>query len=318
MKPIAIFYEHPDWFKPLFAELERRNIPFVKIDAASHCFPIHVTESPYSLIVNRTSPSAYLRGHGESIFHTHDWLYAMEKLGTPIVNGNKVYSYEISKTKQLVLLQNLGIAYPKAWSINNAAQALRATDDLRFPVVVKANIGGSGAGIVRYDDRASLEAAVKAGTVQLGIDGTALVQEYSPQRDGHIVRIEVLNGEFLYAIKVYPPKDSFDLCPADACETSSGQQLVRGACAIDAPKRGLRVESCDPDPEMVRAALKIAEATGMDVGGIEYLVDDRDGKAYIYDINALSNFVADAPNVVGFDPFVKFVDYLLWRAESGR
>ena len=24
MKPIAIFHEHPDWFRPLFAELERR------------------------------------------------------------------------------------------------------------------------------------------------------------------------------------------------------------------------------------------------------------------------------------------------------
>lgn len=318
MKPIAIFYEHPDWFKPLFAELDRRNIPYVKIDSASHAFPIHGSENPYSLIFNRTSPSAYLRGHVDSIFYTLDWLHAMERRGTPIVNSSKVYSYEISKTKQLVLLQDLGISYPKAWSINSAAQAVLAAKDLRFPIVVKANIGGSGAGIVRYDDLAALEAAVAAGTVQLGIDGTALVQEYSPQRDGHIVRIEVLNGEFLYAIKVYPPKGSFDLCPADACETSSGQQLIRGACAVDAPKRGLRVEACDPDPEMVRAALKIAAATGMDIGGIEYLVDDRDGKAYVYDINALSNFVADAPNVVGFDPFVKLVDYLVWRAENGR
>jgi hypothetical protein len=49
------------------------------------------------------------------------------------------------------------------------------------------------------------------------------------------------------------------------------------------------------------------------VGGIEYLVDDRDGKHYFYDINALSNFVADAPRVIGFDPFVKLVDYLVTR-----
>ena len=34
-----------------------------------------------------------------------------------------------------------------------------------------------------------------------------------------------------------------------------------------------------------------------------------------YDINALSNFVADAANVVGFDPFVKLVDFLEERAE---
>jgi hypothetical protein len=50
------------------------------------------------------------------------------------------------------------------------------------------------------------------------------------------------------------------------------------------------------------------------VGGIEYLVDDRDGRHYFYDVNALSNFVADAPNVIGFDPFARLVDYLEVRA----
>ena len=31
---------------------------------------------------------------------------------------------------------------------------------------------------------------------------------------------------------------------------------------------------------------------------------------YFYDINALSNFVTDAPTLVGFDPFVRLVDFL--------
>jgi hypothetical protein len=44
------------------------------------------------------------------------------------------------------------------------------------------------------------------------------------------------------------------------------------------------------------------------------MIDDRDGQRYYYDINALSNFVADAPNVVGLDPWVPLVDYLEQRA----
>jgi hypothetical protein len=56
---------------------------------------------------------------------------------------------------------------------------------------------------------------------------------------------------------------------------------------------------------------KIVSAAGIDVGGIEYIVDDRDGQIYYYDVNALSNFVADAPRVIGFDPFEKLVDFLL-------
>jgi hypothetical protein len=189
-----------------------------------------------------------------------------------------------------------------------------AAGDLRYPVLVKANIGGSGAGIVRYDSAEALAAAVARRDVNLGIDGTALIQEAAPLRDGHITRVETLNGKYLYAIDVYPAAGSFDLCPADACQTASGVELVRGGCAINAPRSGLRVEGTTPSREIIAQVERIARAAHLDVGGIELLVDDRDGRHYYYDINALSNFVADAPNVVGFDPFVKLVDYLETRA----
>ena len=51
-------------------------------------------------------------------------------------------------------------------------------------------------------------------------------------------------------------------------------------------------------------------------GGIEYLIDDRDGRPCFFDVNALSNFVADAPNVIGFDPFARLADYLVREAEA--
>jgi hypothetical protein len=50
------------------------------------------------------------------------------------------------------------------------------------------------------------------------------------------------------------------------------------------------------------------------VGGIEYMVDDRDGRLVYYDVNALSNFVADARNVIGFDPHERLVDFLVAEA----
>lgn len=316
MKPIGIFYEHPDWFKPLFAELERRGLPYVKIPADQHAFALEQSPSQYSLVFNRASPSAYLRARAHTIFYTKDWLLQLERQGTPVVNGSHVYDYEISKIRQLQLLESLGIAYPKSFAINHPALAREAALKLRFPILVKANIGGSGAGIVRYDSLEALDEAITAGTVPIGIDGAALVQEYAKPQGGRITRIEVLNGEYLYAIHVYPPQGTFDLCPADACQTASGQELVRAACATDAPKRGLRVERADPPAELIDAAVRIARAAQLDVGGIEYLIDERDGRAYIYDVNALSNFVADAPQVIGFDPFAKLVDYLQFRAQQ--
>jgi hypothetical protein len=310
MRPIAVYHEHPDWFRPLFTELERRQIPYVRLDAAAHRYDPSERSAPYSLVVNRASPSAYLRGHGQSTFHTLHWLKHLERIGVPVVNGSRTYGYELSKATQLDALAELGLPYPRSVVINDPSQAVAAATDLRYPVLVKANIGGSGAGITKYETAAALQGAVAAGQVSLGVDGVALVQEAAPLRGGHITRVETLGGKFLYAINVFPAVGSFDLCPADACQTTTGVELVGAACAVDAVKSGLRVEGFTPPPEIIAQVERISRYTGLDVGGIEYLVDDRDGKPYFYDINALSNFVADAPNVIGFDPWTNLVDYL--------
>src|SRR6202162_1179680 len=145
--PIAIYYEHPDWFRPLFAELDRRDVPYVRVDATAHSYDPAETESPYSLVFNRASPSAFLRGHQQVTFHTLCWLRHLERIRVTLVNGPASYQMEISKALQLDVLQQLGLPYPRSRVINNAALAAEAARDLRFPVILKPNIGGSGAGI---------------------------------------------------------------------------------------------------------------------------------------------------------------------------
>lgn len=316
--PIAILYEHPDWFRPLFAELDRRGIAYVGLNAAAHTYDPAERTVPYSLVVNRTSPSAYLRAHGQAIFHTLGWLTHLERLGVPVVNGSQVYGYEISKARQLGALAELGMAAPRSRVINDPSVAPEGARGLRFPVLVKANIGGSGAGIVRFETPEALARAAEARALDLGLDTTALVQECAPLRGGHITRVETLDGKFLYAIKVFPADDSFNLCPADVCQTTDGVALARAACAVDAPANGMRVEAVTPPTAVVAACERIAAHVGLNVGGIEYLVDDRDGEAYIYDVNALSNFVADAERVVGFDPVARLVDYLERRLDEEK
>ncbi len=148
------------------------------------------------------------------------------------------------------------------------------------------------------------------------MDSTALVQEFIPAREANIVRVEVLNGRFLYAIKVHITGETFDLCPADICRTTSGVELNRAACAIDAPKTGLRVEGFEPSREVIADVERIMQHAGIEIGGVEYITDDRDGQRLYYDINALSNFVADGVNVVGFDPFARLADWL--EAEAAK
>ena len=309
-RPIAVYHEHQEWFRPLFAEMDRRGVPYTRIDARRHCYDVAVREREYSLLFNRMSPSAYLRGTSHGIFHTLAYLDHLERLGTKVINGARGFRVETSKARQLELLASLGLKYPPARVINHPALAPEAARGLRFPVVVKANLGGSGAGIVRYDTPEELAAAAERGTIDLGIDSTALVQEFVPARGGYITRVEVLGRKYLYAIRVYSPEDVFNICPGDACQTTDGAALAGAACAVDAAQRGIRVEGYTPSPEVIADVERIFEAAAIDVGGVEYMIDDRDGQLLYYDINALSNFVAEAPRVIGFDPFERLVDYL--------
>src|SRR5437763_8670117 len=128
-------------------------------------------------------PSAYLRGGGRAIFYTYAWLAHLDRLGVPVVNGAQAWRHETSKALQMNLLEALGLPYPRARVINHASQAPAAADGLRFPVVVKANIGGSGAGIVRYETPEALAEASAREMLNLGIDQTALVQEYVPRSE---------------------------------------------------------------------------------------------------------------------------------------
>jgi len=318
-RPIAIYYEHPHWFNPLFTELDRRETPYLRVNAGEHTFdPAEQRNgSRPSLVFNRMSPSAWKRGRGSAIFYTHDYLAHLDREGIHVFNGAAAFRYETSKALQVSLLARLGLPAPRTRVVNRPALLPEAAEGLSFPLIVKPNIGGSGAGIIRFDDRASLAAAAEDPSLGGSIDGTLLLQEYHPPRGRSIVRIETLEYRYLYGIRVHlGDEGGFDLCPADVCKTTDGRELTSSACPVDGVKKGLSVEAYTPPQRVIDAVERIAAATQIDVGGIEYLQSERDGQIYYYDINALSNFVADPVNVVGFDPTAKLVDALLARRAS--
>ncbi|PYJ42288.1 MAG: hypothetical protein DME86_05790 [Verrucomicrobia bacterium] len=314
--PLAIYYEHPEWFRPLFAELDRRSIHYVRVDAGCHGYDATAADRKYPLLFNRMSASAHLRGNAQGIFFTRDYLAHLERIGTRVINGCKAFSFEISKAAQLALLHSLGLATPRSRIVNCAIEVISAAEEIGFPVIIKPNIGGRGAGIIRLDSVPELARAAVSGTIGFGIDSTALVQEFLPIRGGHITRVETLGGKFLYAIKVYTSGENFNLCPAEICGTEDGASPVNTPGLVDAPKTGLKVEGYTPPQQIIDAVEKIVGAAQIEVGSVEYIVDDRDGRVVYYDINALSNFVANAPQILGFDPHAPLVDYLEHQTEG--
>ena len=296
MPDLAILYEHPLWFWPLFAALDARGIDYAAFEADGHSFDPADAQPPAPLVFNRIAMSSFLRQPEHPIFYAQALMAQWRQAGARVVNGADVLAIDASKARQLSLMAGLGFAIPATRVVHRAADLVAAAGALVFPIVVKANIGGSGAGIVRYDDPEALAAAAHDGSVPGSIDQVLLVQEYVPARNGVITRIETLGGKYLYAIDI-AGGGGFDLCPADVCLATPG-------------KPPITIRRADPAPALIDAAEQIARAAGLDVGGIEVMIDDRDGRPRFYDINALSNFVANPLDVIGWDPHEKLVDWL--------
>lgn len=295
MTDLAIFYEHPEWFRPLFTALDRVGIDYVAISAAHHVFDPSVHTKPAPLIFNRISMSSFLRQIEHPIFYAQAVLSHWEGLGAHVLNNADTMAFDASKARQLSLLARLGLAAPRTRVVHTVADIPAVAAEIGYPLLLKGDIGGAGAGITRYDTPDALAAAIADGSVPQGINSVTLVQEYLPRRGGKITRVETLGGRFLYAIDVESSGDNFDLCPADAC-------------AADRP--AVRMMRAELGAAEIEAVEKIVQTAGIDVGGVEFLIDDRDGTPVFYDINALSNFVAAPLEVLGWDPHDRLVDWL--------
>src|ERR1051325_9538305 len=136
---LAIYYEHPEWFRSLFATLDRRGTDYVPVTAEDHSFDAEETP-PYAVFFNRMSASAYLRGHGNAIFYTKYLLRHLVDKGVRVINGPEAFALEISKALQLSLLDRLEIPHPRTRVVNSVKQVIAAARELQFPIVVKPNI----------------------------------------------------------------------------------------------------------------------------------------------------------------------------------
>ena len=254
-------------------------------------------EVPAPLILSRVAQSSFLREPEHPIFYAAALLDHWQRCGATVLNGAATLAIDSSKARQLSLIASLALATPESRVVHRTRDLLAAAEGMAYPLLVKANVGGSGARIVLYSSTDELRASIADGTVPRSVDKVLLLQDYVPARRGTILRIETLGGRFLYALEIESGGETFDLCPADACIAQPGRAAIRMTAVM-------------PSAEIVRAAEQIAHAAHLFVGGVEVIVDDRDGSPRFYDINAMSNFVADPLNVLGWDPHNRLIDYL--------
>ena len=94
-----------------------------------------------------------------------------------------------------------------------------------------------------------------------------------------ITRVELVGGEFIYAITADTARGGFELCPADACAIEQ------------APGAGLFALRAGFAHPVIGRYLEFARDQGIEIAGFEF-IETEDGRLVTYDVNTTTNYNA--------------------------
>jgi glutathione synthase/RimK-type ligase-like ATP-grasp enzyme len=289
---VHILFENEAWLPPLTTALQARGLAFEThfVDGGT----IDLGEvPPEGVFVNRMSPSAHTRGHQGGVQYLKELLVWLEAHGRPVINGSAAFDLEVSKVRQDITLRAAGIDTPRTIAVVGRERLSEAARAMALPFITKHNQGGKGLGVKLFRDLAAFDAYVASDEFVESPDGTTLLQQYIEPPVPFITRVEIVDGEFLYAIKS-STVDGFELCPAVTCAPDAA------FCPVGGTGKFSRREDLTAQDPLVQAYVRYAATHGLDVAGIEF-VEDRDGRRYTYDVNANSNYNATVEGEHGFD-----------------
>lgn len=289
-KPLGILYGHEEHYSPLLQELRRRGLPFTRIDPSDHVYELAQPEVSYSLLVNDMSAPPYHVPDKSGIAQTVEYLRHIEKPyatlnSSRIVNGSRAAEVFSSRTRQLGTIAAAGLPFPRTHVVSSMSQLLKACSQLSFPILLKGNQPHTP--VLRFESEETLIHAYLQDKLTAANEHTWLIQECIPPKGNHIVRIETLNGRFLYAVKLYITGNEQSGWPLQA-----------------------KVEAFTPGPELIQAAETLARTALADFGAIEYLTDRRTNDIFFFSIRPHTSSFSTPAASLHTKPFERIADYL--------
>jgi hypothetical protein len=301
---IHVLFENEDWMPPLRSALAARGLEFSEHFVEGGQVDLMSAPEP-GVYINRMSPSSHTRGHQGGVVFVRSYLRHLEAYGMPVINGSKAFDLELSKVEQDIALRAAGIRTPHTMAVVGD-QLKEAARQMPLPFITKHNQGGKGLGVQLFRNLESFDAYVDGPDFVDSPDGVTLLQQYVASRDESITRVEIVNGEFLYAIRS-STEGGFELCPADAC--AMDDQF----CPVGDTGKFTLNPFIKADDPLIVAYIEMMRRNSIDVAGIEF-VEDINGDRYTYDINGTSNYnggVEDEHDVSGMGAIAALADSLL-------
>jgi len=275
---ISILTDIPVWVRPLVRYMESMGS---SVQVAS-C-PDEVLG--HGLIVNRVSTLLAKRDKNRADKMT-DSFRAWEGEGRIVVNGSQCFLIGCNKMAQADLFKECGVRTPRT---KKAIPGSRALPDRS--VLLKPPAGGFGKGI------RGLASDEPAPDHLFGPKEGWIEQEVITAVDGCVHRIEILGTEILYEAHSPLQPDEFNYCLA---HPESDVTLTH-------PR--------EISPEITKAVRKITRSAKMEIGAVEYLLDENGDPLFI-DLNPVSSLHPGAASVLGRDPLELTASYLVQRASA--
>ncbi len=286
---LHVIHENPEWYAPLAAAFDRAGLPHEQWLLGEAVFDLSEPPPP-GVYWSRMSASSHTRGHPFAKDQTRGVLAWLEASGRRVVNGRRVLDLEMSKVEQLAALQAAGFDVPRTLAVAGSGELPAAARKLGAPFIAKHNQGGKGLGVRKFDSHADFDAYLRGREYEPPVDGITLLQEYLVAELPRITRVEIVGGEFIYAISADTARGGFQLCPADAC-------AITGAVQPDNTRQNgaepslfaLREGFSDP---VIDRYIEFAARHGIDIAGFEF-IETADGRLVTYDINTTTNYNAE-------------------------
>ena len=209
-------------------------------------------------------------GSGTGYFG-HSLLRHFERLGVPLLNNSAAIEVTKDKLHAAQVFAEHHLPTPKTMLVKDPVNPRLVEKEIGFPCVVKIFAGSYGKGVYLCDNSREFRDFIEFAH-GIKSDEAIIVQEFIKSRPGEDVRVIVVGGKALGAMKRSSKDGSFKA------------NITRGGVGENYPL----------NPRIEEIAIKTTNALGLDVAGIDLLFDGDDYK------------LCEANSAPGFKGFEKY------------
>jgi gamma-F420-2:alpha-L-glutamate ligase len=175
-----------------------------------------------------------------------------EQAGVPCINGSLPIEIVKDKLRSSQILSRAGIPIPNTMLVRWPIEDRLVTENIGFPCVVKVVTGSYGEGVHLCERKKDYKKLVEF-VENLGNKKTMIVQEYLGDAPGVDLRVLVIGGKVVGAMKRTAPEGDFRA------------NITNGGTGENYPLTD----------EIEYVARETAKALGLDIAGVDLLFDHR-------------------------------------------